>query len=354
MVASREPIPKHTKIRDTYTVVDFLGEGAFGGVYKVRHKFLGIQALKIFHPGSIAPEQESDLFTEAFMLLKFTDENVVRVYDANTFELNGSRYCYIAMEYVGGGTLAHFIEQKVRLPVEQAFKIQKDICCGLALAHKMNPPVVHRDVKPQNIMLSMSGNDVMAKVSDFGLANHVDPVTRVIAAAGTLAYMPPEGFWNYQTPASDVFSAGIILYMMLTGVSPFKMPSGYQQTIKSEIRMAIQASRNQIPSPPSKYNTALDRKIDSVVLKALDPNLKKRYSDAGEMLKAIDSYQSGQDNDLDDKIREALNLGRQYTTLTEAIKLLESIITGQPMEKQNTLKDRYSKILSSWKKGMIM
>ena len=295
MVDKTAIIPKYFTIRDTYTIVDFLGEGAFGGVYKVRHKFLGIQVLKIFHPGSIVPEHETDLFTEAFMLSKFTHENVVRVYEANTFDFNNRRRYYIAMEFVNGGTLADFIDKKVRISKDLAFKIQKDICRGLSLAHKMKPPVVHRDVKPQNIMLHMSGNDILAKVSDFGLANHVDPVTRLITAAGTLAYLPPEGFWNYETPASDVFSAGIILYIMLTGVAPFKMPSGYQATVREEIKMAILSSRNKMPDPPSKYNSELDKNIDNMVLKALDPDLKKRYSNAEDFLKAVDSYQSMQD-----------------------------------------------------------
>ena len=354
MVNSLELIPKHTQIRDTYTVIDCLGQGAFGRVYKVRHKFLGIQALKIFHPGSIPPEQEPELFTEAFMLSKFTHENVVRVYDANTFELNGNRYCYIAMEYVNGGTLSKYIEQKVRLPIVLALKIQEDICRGLALAHRMNPPIVHRDVKPQNVMLSINDNDILAKVSDFGLANHVDPVTRVIKAAGTLAYMPPEGFWNYETPASDVFSAAIILYIMLTGVAPFKMPPGYQETARDEIKTAIQTSRNKIPNPPSKYNTDLDKRIDSMLLKALDPNPKKRYSNAGEFLKSINSYLIGENNVVEDNIQKALNLGRQYSTIGEAIKLLERIIAEQPIDKQKQLKEKYSNIISSWKKGMIM
>ena len=354
MVNNIELIPKHTQIRDTYTVVDYLGQGAFGCVYKVRHKFLGIQALKIFHPGSIPPEQEPELFTEAFMLSKFTHENVVRVYDANTFELNNSRYCYIAMEYVNGGTLSKYIEQKVRLPINLALQIQANICSGLALAHKMNPPIVHRDVKPQNVMLSINNNNIIAKVSDFGLANHVDPVTRVITAAGTLAYMPPEGFWNYETPASDVFSAAIILYIMLTGISPFKMPPGYQATVKDKIKIAIQASRNKAPSPPSKYNDELDKKIDSILLKALDPDPKKRYSNAEEFLKSLNLYMAGKDSVLEDSIQKALNLGRQYTTIGEAIKLLESIIVKQPADKQKQLREKYSDILCGWKKGMIM
>lgn len=354
MVNAKELIPKHTQIRETYTIVDFLGQGAFGCVYKARHKFLGLQALKIFHPGSISLEQEPGLFTEAFMLSKFTHENVVRVYDANTFQFNNNRYCYIAMEYVNGGTLAGLIDEMVKVPLKLALKIQKDICLGLSLAHQMNPPVVHRDVKPQNVMLSRKDKDVVAKVSDFGLANHVDPVTRVITAAGTLAYMPPEGFWNYETPASDVFSAAIILYMMITGVPPYKMPSGYQETMKDEIKMAIQASRNKIPDPPSKYNADLDKRIDGILLKALEPDPKKRYANADEFLTALETYEAELDNDLEDKIESILNLGRQYATIGEAIKLLESIIAEQPSHKQKKLREKYAQVLNNWKRGMIM
>lgn len=354
MVNSPPLIPKHTRIRDTYTVVDFLGQGAFGGVYKVRHKFLGLQALKIFHPGAIRSEQEPELFTEAFMLSKFTHQNVVRVYDANTFDLNSNRYCYIAMEFVNGGTLADLIEGMVKLPVNLALKIERDICEGLALAHKMSPPVVHRDVKPQNVMISKSEKDIIAKVSDFGLANHVDPVTRVITAAGTLAYLPPEGFWNYETPASDVFSAGIILYIMLTGVAPFKMPASNLSTIKEEIKMSILASRNKRPEPPSKYRPDLDKQIDSIVLKALDPDQKKRYQTADEFLHVIEDYSAGKDGEVEERLREALNLGRQYTSLPKAIQLMETIIAEQPLQAQKTLREKYSKVLSNWKKGMIM
>ena len=354
MVNSSLRIPKYTKIRDTYTVIEFLGEGAFGAVYQVRHQFLGLQAMKIFHQGTMSEKQESDLILEANMLIKFTDENIVRVYDANTFEFNDNRYCYVAMEYVNGGTLAHFIEEKVKLPINLALKIQQDICQGLARAHKMSPPIVHRDIKPQNVMISKNEDDIVAKVSDFGLANHVDPVTRVIAAAGTLAYLPPEGFWNYETPASDVFSAGIILYIMLTGVAPFKMPSGYQETVRHEIKMAILASRNKKPDPPSKYKPELDKRMDELVLKALDPDPKKRYKNAWEFLKAIEAYIAGKDEELEDKIEEALNLGRQYTSLGNAIQLMESIIVGQSPQKQKELRDKYAKVISNWKKGMIM
>jgi serine/threonine-protein kinase len=345
--------PKHTKIRDTYTVDSFLGEGAFGAVYKVRHKYLGIQALKIFHPGSIPKQQEPELFNEAFILSKLTHENIVRVYEANTFEFNNKRFCYIAMEFVPDGTLSGYLEREVRIPIEQAIEIQKDICLGLGELHKADPPLVHRDVKPQNVMLKKN-DKVEAKVTDFGLAKHVDPVTRMTEAAGTLAYLPPEGFWDYETPASDVFSAGIIFYIMLTGVPPFKMTTGYHTTKKTEFKAALKASRNTRPQPPSKYNPDLQDEINDIVLKALEPDIKKRYKNAQEFYAEIEQYQKLKLHLPEDAVSRALDLGKQYRSLNDAIKLLESAIAQCPKEKQKQLKEKYKQTLDNWKKGEVM
>ncbi|GEM_PF-1459381 len=347
-------LPKHTKIRDTYTIDCFLGEGTFGGVYKVRHKYLGIQALKIFHQGSISKEQEPELFNEAYILSKITHKNVVRVYEANTFKYSNNRFCYIAMEYVKGGTLADYIASEIRLPLELAVKIQKDICSGLAKLHSSTPPLVHRDVKPQNIMLAVEEDNIVARVLDFGLAKHVDPITRITEAAGTLAYLPPEGFWDYETPASDVFSSGIIFYIMLTGVSPYKMPSGCQATKKNEIKIAIKASRNRSPEPPSKFNSDLDDKIDEIILKALATDMKKRYPTAAEFYNAIDQYQVKKFKTPDKNIQKAIQMGKQYSKLREAIALLENSIAQQPKERQHYLMGKYTETLNNWKKGIIM
>ena len=354
MTVKRILIPKHTKIRDTYTIDRFLGEGAFGGVYKVRHKYLGIQALKIFHQGSISKEQEPILFNEAYILSKITHDNIVRVYEANTFEYDNIRFCYIAMEYVEGGTLSEFIDAEIKLSIDTAIKIQKDICCGLSKLHNAEPPLVHRDVKPQNIMLSTRGNNLLAKVSDFGLAKHVDPVTRITEAAGTLAYLPPEGFWDYESPASDVFSSGIIFYTMVTGVPPYKMPDGYQATKKNEIKAAIKASRNNKPAPPSSFNSDLDSDIDQIVLKALEPDIKNRFATAKEFYDAIEKYELQKIKLPEEDIQKALQLGKQYSKLEEAIKLLEDAIAKQPKERRGLLKNKYAETLSNWKKGVVM
>jgi serine/threonine-protein kinase len=354
MTIKRILFPKYIRIRDTYTIDSILGEGAFGSVYRVRHKFLGMQALKIFHPGSIPLEQEPELFNEAYILSKITHENVVRVYEANTFEYEGNKYCYIAMEYIKGGTLSNYIEKQVRLPIDTAIDIQRGICGGLAQLHKLEPPLIHRDVKPQNVMINMAVNGIMAKISDFGLTKQVDPMTRMADAAGTLAYLPPEGFWNYETPASDVFSAGIIFYLMLTGVPPFKMPAELKDTKKDEIRTTIIASRNKKPEPPSKFNLDLDDEISDIVLKALDPEIKKRYQDAEKFLNAIDQYQQKRNSLSDENVKKALKMGKQYVNLKIAIDLLEKAIAQCPGDKQRELKEKYNKTLDNWKKGVVM
>lgn len=347
-------ISKYTQLRDTYTVDNLLGAGAFGTVYKARHKYLGFQALKIFHPGSIPKEQEIELFGEAYILSKLTHENVVRVYEANTFTLAGNRYCYIAMEYVEGYTLDKYLQRKGKLSVDLALEIQRGICAGLTQAHRLEPPVVHRDVKPQNVMMATKNNKTIIKVSDFGLAKHVDPKTRLTEAAGTLAYLPPEGFWNYTSPASDVFSAGIIFYTMLTGVPPFKLDGGYQHTQKDEMQAKIKESRNRLPDDPSKYNDSLDQELEEIVLKALAPEIKKRYKDADEFLNALENYEKNKKVLNDEEIKEALGLGKQYNTLPQAVNLLESLILKQPKEKQEILKAKYNETLNNWKKGIVM
>ena len=349
----KQLLPAHTVIRDTYTIAEYLGEGAFGAVYKVRHKYLGIQALKVFHPGSIPVEHESELFNEAFILSKLTNEHIVRVYEANTFSLNLKRYCYIAMEFIKDGTLDDFIKKNVRISIDQALEIQRQICLGLSAAHRLQPPVVHRDVKPQNILVSVQDGNLIVKVSDFGQAKHVDPITRITEAAGTIAYLPPEGFWNYESAASDVYSAGIIFYILLTGVAPFPMPSGYRQEEK-EIERAVKASRNRTPDPPSKFNNIIDAKLDRLVLKALDPNIKSRYANAVEFYDVISHYQLEHKVQLDSEIDEAIMLGKQFKTLNIAIQKLEHAISQRPANEQKILNDRFKDTLNNWKKGMAL
>ncbi len=349
-----EFLPQYTLIRDTYTIESVLGEGAFGVVYKVRHKFLGIQALKVFHPEKIPEKTAGDFLNEAVILSKITHPNVVRVFEANYFDLNGKSVAYVAMEYVPHGTLDAYIRKKVRLDFGLALEIQKMICRGLAQAHDFFPPVIHRDVKPQNIMIDLTGKNFIVKVSDFGQAKHVDPLTKLADSAGTLAYMAPEGFWNYKSPASDVYSAGMIFYIMLTGIAPFKIPQSGKYKDSKDIERAIRKARSFPAQPPSTFNSCIDAHLDAIVLKSLANDTLKRYSDAGEFLGALENYSASEDCVLEKRINEVLVLGQQYRDLPKAIEAMEAIFKSLPQQKQKILYERYNIFLESWRKGIIM
>jgi len=349
-----ETLPQFTVIRDTYTVDGVLGEGAFGVVYKVRHKFLGIQALKVFHPEKIIKQSQDDLLNEAFILSKITHPNVVRVFDANHFDWRGQVLPYVAMEYVAGGTLNSLLRNKIKMDQNLAVQIQIMICRGLAQAHQLNPPVIHRDVKPQNIMVDGQGEKLTVKVSDFGQAKHVDPLTRLADSAGTLAYMAPEGFWNYKSPASDVYSAGIVFYSMLCGVPPFKMPSAEHYKDEKEVERAVRKSRVVAPKRPSELRRDLDPAIDDLVMKALENDADQRYRDAGEFLRALEKHAPSTQEPLKKKIAEALVLGRQYRDLPQAIEAMENVLREVSSQERQELMNRYGQILESWKKGIIL
>ena len=142
--------------------------------------------------------------------------------------------------------------------------------------------------------------------------------------------------------------------MMLTGVPPFKINAEPKDTIKDEMRTAIIASRNKKPEPPSKFNLDLDDEISDIVLKALDPEIKKRYQDAEKFLNAIDQYQRKRNNLSDENVKKALEIGKQYVNLKIAIDLLENAMAQCPSGKQRELKEKYKKTLDNWKKGVIM
>ena len=196
----REKISKDTLlspgdiVKDTYTVDRFIGAGAFAEVYRVRHKFLGLQAIKILRPDKINENEQSAFISEATILSNITHPNVVRVFEANSFKKADLELFFIAMEYVSGETLFQLLRRKIRISLPLAISIQRDMCAGLSIAHRQNPPVIHRDIKPQNILLSYDTSTPIGKVSDFGVAKAVNPITRMTDSAGTITYLPPEGF----------------------------------------------------------------------------------------------------------------------------------------------------------------
>ena len=165
-------------IRDTYAVVRHLGSGAFGDVYLARHRYMGLQAMKVF------PRNDGvDALEEAYLLAKLSHSNIVRMFEANEFEWEGERFGYFSMEYVEGGTLLSVI--LTDLSLDARIGLAKDILAGLAFAHSQVPPIIHRDISPRRTFSLRNHKIVCVRRSvDFGLAKHVDRQSLVASAAG--------------------------------------------------------------------------------------------------------------------------------------------------------------------------
>lgn len=279
-----------TQIRDTYEVERFLGEGAFAEVYRVNHKFLGRQAMKVFKQRTTGVEAVTKMLGEAILLSRIGHPNIVRVFDANTVETDLGTRGFFTMEYVPGGTLDRFWCSfgKKLMPVETGVDLAKQICRGLAVAHNADPPIIHRDIKPQNILVGYEAEGLRARISDFGLAKEVNPLTLLATAAGTLAFKPPEVFrgkrWS-DSLAADIFAVGVTLYMLLTDELPF--------TVDADLGWGQDESKWKVPDRPSAWNASVNPGLDRIVMKCIDFDPKKRYQSASELLSDLEAWEPG-------------------------------------------------------------
>ena len=325
-------LPAGLVIRDTYTIVQYLGSGAFGDVYLARHRYMGLQALKLF-----ARLEGTDALEEAYLLTRLSHANIVRMFEAN--------------EYVQGGTLLG-LPKDTRL--DRRLALGRDILQGLAFAHAQSPPVIHRDISPGNILVERLGDKMTAKISDFGLAKHVDSKSLMASAAGKYVYMSPEGFLGVHTTAADVYSAAILLFEMCCGQHPFKLALSVAATpvevagIVRESRVrAIPDVTDLCPSFASPWNEFFQA--------SLAHDFEKRPANASQLLQRFDSLpQPGvksleERKTLDEIVDEARRLSLQAETLEEAVKLLESACRSSP-----EITSRYSELLLLWKRGIVL
>ena len=275
-------------INDTYEVLFHIGRGAFGEVYRVQHKFLGVQIIKLLNQEYVERTNIDEVVHEARLLSALTHPNIVRVFECNTFHKNNQVHFFISMEFVSGETLAQRLKREIRLTIDESLRLQRDILTALRLVHEHNPPIVHRDISPDNILLDYSVEPYKATLTDFGLARSVDQISHLLGAGGKCHYMAPECFHNVYLPTSDVFSAGIVFYQMCTGVFPWRLPDNSTIHSNDELLDQIVQSRRSKPTKPS-HITDLDELecIDEVVMKSLEHELDQRYLNANQFLNAI-------------------------------------------------------------------
>jgi len=357
-------------INDTYTVERFLGEGAFAEVYRVQHRFLGRQAMKVLKLPGANIEEIEDLLAEAVLLSRIGHRNIIRVYDANVLQINGACHGFFTMEYIAGGSLDRLWQsyRDTSIPVPDAVDIIKQVCSGLSVAHSENPPIVHRDIKPQNILIGYDDTGLRVRVSDFGLAKHANPLTLLVSARGTLSFKPPESLQNQDSPASDVWAIGTTLYLLLTNKLPFP---------ELDDRHITDATKFVRPlRPASIYNIRVDPTVDAILLRCLASRPEERYHDATALLNELIRWQPGavaepqrtsrsciepdvtsnsgqcSSSDLDAAeklIHEAFAESMHPGSLTRAADLLEEAINIAPV-----LREEFEPQLRLWRRGICM
>lgn len=276
-------------INETYKVEFFVGEGAFGEVYRVKHKFFSdFQVMKVFKTAYSENTDLQEIVNEAQILAKLTHPNIVRVFEVNQFYHNGSKHHFMTMSFVSGESLSQLLRRKMVLDVQTACSIVTDVLQGLEVAHQHSPTIIHRDINPDNILLSYDGPKPMGLLGDFGIARSQNQIDKLVGAGGRYLYFAPECFWDCYLPASDIFSLGIVFYKLLTAMSPWDYDFtgiGADDTMK--IKTAINSGRKRSPFPPSKYNPDIDTDLEAIILKSIEKDMEKRYRTASEFLKDL-------------------------------------------------------------------
>jgi serine/threonine protein kinase/lipopolysaccharide biosynthesis regulator YciM len=275
-----EELTRGSIIADRYEVIEELGKGGMGKVYRVEDKKIKEEiALKLIKPEIAADKKTIERFSnELKFARKIAHRNVCKMYDLG--EEEGTYY--ITMEYVPGEDLKSFIRRSRQLTIGTAISLAKQVSEGLLEAHRLG--VVHRDLKPQNVMIDKEGN---ARIMDFGVARSVTGkgITGAGVMIGTPEYMSPEQVEGKEADQrSDIYSLGIIMYEMLTGRVPFEGDTAFAIGVKQ---------KSESPKDPREFNSQISDDLSRVILKCLEKDKEKRFQSAGEVRSELSNIEQG-------------------------------------------------------------
>jgi serine/threonine protein kinase len=257
-----------------YHIIEELGKGGMGRVYKALDKEIQEKvALKLLNPEIAADSKTIDRFrNELKTARQISHKNVCRMYHLSKDE----GVYYITMEYVRGEDLKSMIRMMGRLSPGQAISVAKQLCEGLSEAHRLG--VVHRDLKPQNIMIDREGS---VKIMDFGIARSLKAkgITGTGMMIGTPEYMSPEQVEGKEADErSDIYAVGVILYEMQTGRVPFEGETPLSVALKQ---------KTELPENPSKINPQIPEDLSRLILKCMEKEKEKRFQKVGEILEEL-------------------------------------------------------------------
>lgn len=256
-------------LADRYEILEKIGSGGMADVYKAKdHKLNRLVAAKVLkHEFSVDETFVKKFRVEAQAAAGLSHPNIVNVYDVG--EENGIHY--IVMELVQGITLKKYIEMKGKLEIKEALNISVQIASGLQAAHDNR--IIHRDVKPQNIIMSRDGK---VKVTDFGIAKMADSTTVTTNAAGSVHYISPEqARGGYSDAKSDIYSLGITMYEMLTGRVPFEG--------ETNVAVALLHIQGEMV-PPRRLEPSIPRSFEKIILKCTQKKPERRYASARDLI----------------------------------------------------------------------
>lgn len=269
-----------TILDDRYEILELIGTGGMANVYKALcHRLNRYDAVKIMHDDTAANEELRKRFrTESQAVAMLSHPNIVSVYDVS----HSAGVEYIVMELVNGITLKDYMKRKGKLSSDEAVDFTTQIAKALAHAHERG--IIHRDIKPQNIMLLRDG---LIKVADFGIAslqNEVELPTE--EALGSVHYIAPEQARGHQPDArSDIYSLGVMMYEMLTGMLPYNGDSAVEIAVKH---------MNAMPVSPREIAPDIPPELERITLKAMNASLDERYQSANELLYDLDAFSKAQ------------------------------------------------------------
>src|SRR5882724_5935535 len=278
--ANQFMLPPGRILAQRYEILQILGEGGMGAVYKAKDRELDrLVALKVIRQELAGnPDILQRFKQEIFLASKVTDRNIIRIYDLG--DADGVKF--ITMEYVEGEDLGTLLRREGKLPVKDAIAVMRQILSGLQCAHREG--IVHRDLKPGNIMRDSQGRVV---VMDFGLARTVGGggMTQTGLMIGTLEYMSPEQAQAKDLDArSDIFAVGLIFYEVLTGKMPYKAESAVASLLKRTQERA---------NPISNLDGTVPRALSDLVSKCLERDPKSRYQSSAEVLSDLANLEGG-------------------------------------------------------------